>query len=182
MDSVARLGHVEVLDIWGKPVFFRDLWQGKTTVVVFVRHFGCLYCHEHASTVVHAKNDIEAAGGSLLLLGHGNPVHAGQFSRQVGLEGLVFTDPARILYRALGMKHGILRVYNLESSRHMARATRAGFKNRGVLGDRWQLGGTVVLDARGTIVYRHVSQIAGDHGSVSDVLFAVRRQRHTDPP
>jgi hypothetical protein len=142
---------------------------------VFVRHFGCLYCHEHAHTVVHAKTEIEGAGGSLLLLGHGNPVHAGDFSRQVGLAGHVFTDPARILYRALGMKHGVLRVYNLESSRHMARATRAGFRNRKVVGDRWQLGGTVVLDEQGAITYRHVSEVAGDHGSVSDVLFALRR-------
>jgi hypothetical protein len=44
-----------------------------------------------------------------------------------------------------------------------------------VLGDRWQLGGTLVIDEQGGIVYRHVSEVAGDHGSVSDVLFALRR-------
>lgn len=175
MDSVARFGHVEVLDVWGKPVFFRELWQGKHAVLVFVRHFGCLYCHEQAHTVVHALGEIEAAGGSLVLLGHGNPAHAGQFSRQVGLAGRVFTDPARILYRGLGMKHGMLRVYNLESARHLQRATKKGYKNQGVLGDRWQLGGSLVLDEKGSIVHRHVSEIAGDHGSVSDVLFALER-------
>lgn len=175
MDSVAKLGHVEILDIRGKPVFFREVWKDRLTVLVFVRHFGCLYCHEHAQTVVHARDAIEAASGSLVLLGHGNPVHAGQFSRQVGLEGRVFTDPARILYRALGMKHGVLRVYNLESSRHLARATSAGFRNRGVLGDRWQLGGSVVIGPRGDILYSYRSEVAGDHGSVSDVLTALRR-------
>jgi hypothetical protein len=175
MKSVQRLGQVEVLDIWGKPVFFRDLWKDQPTVLVLVRHFGCLYCHEHADTVVHAEAAIHAEGGRLVLLGNGNPTHAGEFMRRVGLSDRVYTDPARILYRALGMRHGMMRVYNLEVARNFRRATLAGYRNFGVRGDRWQLGGTVVIESTGNVAYRFVSELAGDHGSVSDVLFALKR-------
>jgi peroxiredoxin len=177
MNSVAHLGHVEVLDVWGKPVFFRDLWNDAPTVLVLVRHFGCLYCHEHADTVVHSAPSIEALGARLVLLGNGNPKHAGEFMRRIGLRDRVYTDPARILYRALGMRHGMLRVYNFESSRHLRRATQAGYRNQPVRGDRWQLGGTLVIQPTGDVAYRHVSEVAGEHGSVSDVLRALERVR-----
>jgi peroxiredoxin len=173
MKSLSSLGSVEVLDIWGKPVFFRELWKAKPTVLVLVRHFGCLYCHEHANTVVHAQGAIDAEGGQLVLLGHGNPTHAGEFMRRIGLAERVYTDPARIIYRALGMKHGMLRVYNLESSRHLRRATLAGYRNSGIRGD-------VLIEPSGQIAYRFASEVAGDHGSVSDVLFALKRLRRTN--
>lgn len=180
MKSLSGLGSVEVLDIWGKPVFFRELWKAKPTVLVLVRHFGCLYCHEHANTVVHSQDAIGAEGGQLVLLGHGNPTHAGEFMRRIGLAERVYTDPARIIYRALGMKHGMLRVYNLESSRHLRRATLAGYRNSGIRGDRWQLGGTVLIEPSGQVAYRFASEVAGDHGSLSDVLFALKRLRRTN--
>jgi peroxiredoxin len=177
MNSVAHLGHVEVLDIWGKPVFFRDLWQQQRIVLVLVRHFGCLFCHEHAATVVHARASIEALGAKLILLGNGNPVHAGEFSHLVGALGHVYTDPARILYKALGMQHGMLRIYNIESSRNARRALFGGYRQRGVRGDRWQLGGTVVIETDGAVTYRYASEVSGDHGSVSDVLLALKSSK-----
>jgi hypothetical protein len=97
--------------------------------------------------------------------------------RRIGLSDRVYTDPARIIYRALGMKHGVLRVYNLESSKHLRRASLAGYRNAGVRGDRWQLGGTVLVEPSGQVAYRFASEVAGDHGSVSDVLFALKRLR-----
>lgn len=180
-NHVAELGHVEVLDVWGKPVFFRELWKDGPTVLVLVRHFGCLYCHEHADAIVHAAPAIEALGGRLVLLGHGNPVHAGEFMRRIGLTGRLYTDPARIIYRALGMHHGMLRVYNVESARHFRRASLAGYRNASVRGDRWQLGGTVVIAPDGSVAYRYASEVAGDHGAVSDVLAALRRLQKEKP-
>lgn len=175
MDNVATLGHIEVLDVWGKPIFFEELWAGKTTVLALVRHFGCLFCQEQAASLHSALPAIEQAGASLVLLGNGNPVHASEFMRYTGLERRVFTDPARLIYKRLGMHHGLLRTYNLETTRHARRALTAGYRQYDVRGDRWQLGGVLVIEPDGKIAYRFRSEVAGDHPSTSDVLHAVKR-------
>lgn len=175
MDSVAPLGHIEVLDAWGKPVFFRKLWQGKTTVMVLLRHFGCLFCHEQAATMLNALSSIEDAGADLIFLGNGNPAHAGEFMRRLGLSERVFTDPGRVIYRKLEMRHGLLRTLNLESSRHSRRALRGGYRQRGTHGDRWQQGGVLVIEPDGSVAFQHLSEVAGDHAAASDVLVVLRK-------
>jgi hypothetical protein len=174
MQSIAKLGSIEVLDIWGKPVFFRDLWQDKTTVLVLVRHFGCLFCYEQGAGLLQVLPDIAAASGQLLLLGNGNPAHAGEFMRASGLDGVVYTDPARLIYRGLGFNTGMLRTYNLESTRNARRAVAAGHRQRGVKGDRWQLGGALVVEPDGAVAYRYAAEVAGDHAPLSDILRALR--------
>lgn len=40
MGIVAELEHVTALDLEGQAVRLGDLWQEKTAVLVFVRHYG----------------------------------------------------------------------------------------------------------------------------------------------
>ena len=40
MSPIAELENVTALDLTGEPVRLGDLWQEKTAVLVFVRHFG----------------------------------------------------------------------------------------------------------------------------------------------
>lgn len=163
----------ELLTPQGKPIFFGEVLRKRPTVACFVRHFGCLFCFEHVADAAQNKQAIEAAGGQLIIVGNGNPKHARDFERQVGLEGAVFTDPARQIYRALAMRHGIGRVMNLQVSRNFRRAFAAGFHQVAVKGDRWQLGGNVVFDADGAVRFMQHAEVAGDLTPVADALRAL---------
>jgi peroxiredoxin len=174
MTEARRYLNFELLTPKGKPVFVRDILANRPTVACFVRHFGCIFCFEHVAEAIKLRPEIERQDAQLIVIGNGNPAHAREFERQVGLEGLVYTDPARHLYRALAMRHGFARTFNLQVSRNTRRAFQAGFRQIGVKGDRWQLGGNVVFGRDGAIRYVQHAELAGDLTPVAAALRALK--------
>ncbi|MEN9577938.1 MAG: hypothetical protein RJA70_947 [Pseudomonadota bacterium] len=177
MKNLRDLGFLELLTPAGKPVFFEDVWSGKITVLCLLRHFGCVFCFEQAHALLNTRTALEDAGAQLVLLGNGNPGHARDFMRHFGMTQGVYTDPARNLYRRLGLKHGMRATLNWGATQHARRARAAGFRGAGVQGDVWQQGATLVTAADGCIVFEHQSQIAGDHPSADAVRQGVRDAR-----
>jgi NAD(P)-dependent dehydrogenase (short-subunit alcohol dehydrogenase family) len=53
------------------------------------------------------------------------------------------------------------------------RAWRSGFRQSGVQGDPWQLGGVFVIRPEAELVYRYVSREAGDHAPAEEILAAL---------
>lgn len=174
MKNLSELGFLELLTPAGKPVFFETVWSGKTTVLCLLRHFGCVFCFEQAHVLLGQRSAFEDAGAQLVLLGNGNPGHAKDFMRHFGMTQGVYTDPARLLYRKLGLRHGLRTSINWSSTQHARRAHAAGFRGMGVRGDVWQQGGVLVSSADGHIVYQHQSSIAGEHPELSAVLSGVK--------
>jgi AhpC/TSA antioxidant enzyme len=118
-----------------------------------------------------AKDEIEARGAHLVFIGVGNRHHAQSFRSELGLTEPLYVDTARNSYRALGMKRGIIAtILSPATWRNMVRAWRGGFRQRGVKGDPWQLGGVLVVLPGGRIAYRFLSQASGDHPPVDEVL------------
>lgn len=122
-----------------------------------------------------AKPEIEAKGGKLVVIGNGLPMHAAAFSEDKGLEGAVFTDPDRNLYRALGMTRGVGATFSASSLKNGLRAIKGGFRQAKTQGDPWQQGGTLVVAPDGRLLYEHISEAAGDHAPIEDVLAALDR-------
>jgi len=158
----ALLPHYELLDPLGKPVFLTDVLGGRPTLLCFLRHFGCLFCFEHASGVLTEKTTLNKVGAQLIFVGHGNPSHAREFMSEYNLAGDVFTDPSRKLYAALEMRHGVNSTLNISTARHARRAYQRGYRQRGVKGDPWQQGGNVAIAADGSILAVERANVAGD--------------------
>ena len=171
------LAQIEVLDPKGRPVFFGELWKGQPAVIAFVRHFGCLMCFEQVSDMLTLAPDIEAAGARLCVIGNGNPLHASVFMAEAGLTRDVFTDPARILYQRLAMRHGVFSTLNAKSTRHARRAYRRGFRQHGVHGDPWQQGGVLVVCTDGTVSFVQRFDVAGDQADLAEIRQAAQRCR-----
>ena len=53
------------------------------------------------------------------------------------------------------------------------RALRGGFRQKGVQGDPWQLGGVFVVAPGGVIRFAYASSAAGDHPPVGAILAAL---------
>jgi peroxiredoxin len=173
MSDPLRYLKFELLNARGKPVFLADVLNHRPTVACFVRHFGCIFCFEHVADAIQHKPKIESLGGQLIIIGNGNPSHAREFERDMKLEGHVYTDPSRQLYRALSMRHGIARTINLNTSRNARRAFLAGFRQVAVKGDRWQQGGNVVFAADGSIRLTQYAESAGDLTPLADAVRAL---------
>ena len=121
----------------------------------------------------HALPEIHSRGAELAVVGNGNR-HFGQaFREDMQLTTPVYVDTKREAYRALGMKRGILRTLNRGTFRNLWRSLRTGARQKGLQGDAWQQGGVVVVDRDGVVLFRHISEEAGDHPSVESILKAL---------
>ena len=116
---------------------------------------------------------IRARGAELVLIGNGNRRFAEAFKHDLGITTPVYVDTKREAYRALEMKRGFTRTLgSLDTWKSFGRALKAGFRQKGVQGDAWQLGGVLVVLPGGSVVYRYLSESAGDHPSSADILQA----------
>lgn len=119
------------------------------------------------------SDEIERRGARLVVIGNGSPTLARFFAEDQKLEGRVFTDPERVVYRALGMREGIRSSLTVGAFKNAWRAYRKGFRQKSVQGDPWQQGGVLVVDRSGSIAYEYLSRAAGDHPPTSAILGAL---------
>jgi len=118
-------------------------------------------------------DEFERKGVRLVVIGNGSPMQARFFAEDQKLEGHVFTDPKRVVYRALGMREGLGSALKADVLKNAWRAYRRGFRQSSVQGDPWQQGGVVVVDAAGRVVYEYRSETAGDHPPTAEILRAL---------
>jgi peroxiredoxin len=173
--EVRTLSDVRVLDVAGQAVRLADQWRTHPAVVVWLRHFGCVYCAEQAREFAARLEDIERAGGRLIFVGNGAPRHAAEFQRRVAPGTTVLTDPQLASYRAIRARRGVLKTIGPQSWGSALRALRTGARQSSVKGHPFQQGGVLVITPAQVAVYSYLSKSAGDHPPVADVLSALRQ-------
>src|SRR5256714_3397692 len=73
------LEDVVLNDYEGKPVRLGDLWSERPAVLVFVRHFGCVFCRQMAVDIYRHRHQFDEADVELAVIGHGSPAPAADF-------------------------------------------------------------------------------------------------------
>ncbi len=176
----ARIGAAAVLTMHGERKRMRDFWVEEPCVNAFVRHFGCLFCHQMVDEVVQAVPELAARGARIVIVGNGTPEQARHFFESKGLprSGVeVATDPARDTFRAAGFERGVAKTFlNAGSRRAYARARSGGHRITGLFGDLTQLGGVLVVRPPAMPMYLHRSRFAGDHPDMREVMAALDRR------
>ncbi len=131
-------------------------------------------CQRHLRRVAGARDRIRARGGDLLVVMPVDAERAEAWRRREGARDvLVAGDPARELYRALGVGRGSARALLLDGAswrdglREAARL-RPAWKARG--DDGFQLGADVLLDDRARIRLLHRASSAADRVPVDELL------------
>ena len=177
----------EVLkDDSGEDVRLGDLWRDRPTALVFLRHFGCVFCRHHAVRLHRARQGFEDAGVGLAVIGMGTPEDAAEFRRIHGMELPVLVDPDRRIYERAGAK--IATIDELLSPKVVARGIKHTILSRlrlgsvvvhqgRIRGHAAQLGGVLVVAPDGSVRYAHLSEDASDDPSPSEVLAAARAIR-----
>ncbi len=175
------LEDMTVLDVDGREVPLGQLWADRPAALVFVRHFGCVFCRQQMAEIGPLRSRVESIGGELAIIGHGSVAEARAFRDEQPTAIPVFTDPARKSYCALGMRRGPLSVFTPRVLTRSITAWRQGFRQSRVAGDPFQQGGVVVIAPTGKEHYRFISRDAGDHAPVADIFAAVERAVQEGP-
>jgi prostamide/prostaglandin F2alpha synthase len=124
-----------------------------------------------------SHEDLEGAGGRIVLIGQATPRHAAHFRRRLELEWPVLADEDRASYRAAGAKVGT--VTELLGPKAVAKGIRASRRSSVVqgrtIGHPAQLGGVLVIRPGGEVVWSHMSEDVSDNAAPADIVAALER-------
>lgn len=124
-----------------------------------------------------AREEFEAAGVKLVLIGQATPRHAAHFRRRHGIELPILADEQRASYKAAGAKVGS--VGELLGPSVVAKGILTSVRTRKlqgrVIGNAAQLGGAMLIARDGTVTWSHMARDASDNASPEEILAAVRR-------
>jgi hypothetical protein len=123
-----------------------------------------------------ARDEFEAAGANLVLIGQLTPRHAAHFRRRQKIELPVLTDKDRSTYKLAGAKVGS--VGELVGPKVVAKGAlttlRTGKLQGRTIGHPAQLGGAMVVSPSGEVVWSHMARDASDNASPEEILDALR--------
>ena len=116
---------------------------------------------------------IHRAGAELVIVGNGSPAQAADFRAAQHVTSPLYVDPELRAYATAGLRRGVATALNLRTLAHGVRALRSGQRQGATQGDPWQQGGVFVITPDDRVLFRHVSQEAGDHPDPADVIAAL---------
>ncbi|MBM3847151.1 MAG: redoxin domain-containing protein [Verrucomicrobia bacterium] len=135
-----------------------DISKSQPLLVVFLRHAGCTFCREALADIAAGRRDIEAAGTKVALVHMGTPESFAEFAAKYGLGDVPsVSDPARRLYRGLGLGRGTLsQLLGWKVWLRGAKAFFSGHRLGKLEGDGLQMPGVfLVRDGRIVRRFRH---------------------------
>lgn len=138
-----------------------------------------MHCRQHAVQLNRAREEFEAAGVALVLIGQATPRHAAHFRRKYDLEMPVLADEKRASYRAAGAK--VATMGELLGPKSVSKGIGHSVKSRGairqgrMIGHPAQLGGAVIVAADGAVAWSHMADDASDNAASEELLEAARR-------
>lgn len=111
----------------------------------------------------------------MTFIGNGSVAMANAFKQDFDVRSALYTDPTLEVYARAGMRRGITSVW--KAAKNLPRALRAGHIQGLTKGDALQQGGVLVVDGEGAVVFRHNSDVAGDHPDLERVIDAIPAKR-----
>ena len=126
-----------------------------------------------------AREEFEAAGVRVVLIGQATPKHAAHFRRRFELELPVLADKDRESYRAAGAK--VATMGELLGAKSVSKGVGHAVRSRGavrqgrVIGHPAQLGGAMIVTPDGRVPWSHMSDDASDNAANEELLEAARR-------
>ena len=137
-----------------------------------------MHCRQHAVQLNRAREEFDAAGVGVVLIGQATPRHAAHFRRKFELDLPVLADEKRESYRAAGAK--VATMGELLGPKSVSKGIGHSVKSRGALrqgrmiGHPAQLGGAMIVAPDGRVAWTHMSDDASDNAANEELLEAAR--------
>ncbi len=169
---------IQALD--GSVVVVAGLWRHAQLglALVFLRHYGCSFCMEHAREIERRGEEFADAEVTVALVGCGSLDEAADFRDKLGLATAVYNDPESAAYRAYGV--GKTTAGTILNPRVVAGGIRAmskGYLPRRSSGDPLQLQGQFLIDRFGIIRSVSRPRLMSDIPSATALLEDARNLR-----
>jgi len=148
-----------------------ELSDGRSVLVVFLRHLGCTFCREALADIARRREAIESEGVRIVLVHMGTDEQAETLFRRYGLADVArVSDPQQRLYEAFELQRA--RPGQLFGWREVVRGLAATLRGHGVgrlMGDARQMPGVFLVRDRAIIRqfrHRHASD-RPDYGELA---------------
>ena len=171
----ASLADAEALDASGASHRLGEYWADRPSVLVLVRHFGCIGCSAAVADLAPRLREIALAGATTVIVGSGPPTSLAAFAERNALDDkpvTILTDPSLAAYRAAGLVRSAWGTFGPRAVVDYVRAFTSGFSSRAADGDLLQQGGALVVDAGGRVTLHRVYESLGEHVDASDLVDA----------
>jgi hypothetical protein len=143
------------------PGSLRDQLGAEPSLLVFLRHFGCIFCRETIA-------ELRAAAGApgyprVIFFFQGTPTEGRAFLRRYWPEARAVADAELFFYEAFGVDRGsLLQLFGPGVLAAGLRARRKGFENGERSGDIFRMPGAFLVKD-GCVLWQHRYRHAGDH-------------------
>jgi len=139
-----------------------ELLDGEPTLLVFLRHFGCIFCKEMVGDL-RAVAEANPAYPRVLFVNHGQLDFAEPFFANVWPQARCIVDTDRSLYVTFGVERmGALEALNPGLIACGMRAASKGYMQTSSKGDPRQMPGLFYMQG-GKVLWQHDFKHAGDH-------------------
>jgi thiol-disulfide isomerase/thioredoxin len=150
-----------------------ELTHKQPVFLIFLRHFGCVFCKEALHDLSEKKEEFEAKGIRIVFVHMADNDVANEYFKNYGLKGVAhISDPGCNYYTAFGITKGTFsQLYGLRTWIRGFNAKRAGFelelsKN---LGDSTQMPGIFSLH-KGKIIQTFIHKRASDRPDYGSLI------------
>jgi hypothetical protein len=144
------------------PGSLRDQLGGGVSLLVFLRHFGCIFCRE---TIADLREAAEADPDfpHVLFFFQGTATEGRAFLRRYWPGARAVADPDLAFYDRFGVpRAGFLEALGPSVLRARNRARAKGHTNGARSGDIWRMPGVFAVDGA-RILWSHEARHAADH-------------------
>ena len=150
-----------------------ELVDGQATLLVFVRHFGCIGCSENIGLLQPRLKELEGLDTRIIIIGCGAPAYIEGFKERHRLlftPAEVFSDASLATHQAAGLMYSIWGGFRPRALLEQVRAFVNGNVSSGVQGDIKQQAGAIYTDTSGCVRLYHRNESLGDHVSPQKVV------------
>jgi peroxiredoxin len=163
-------------DTEGAELTLSSLWKEKPVALVFLRHFGCIFCRENLALLKKDYPKFVEAGGQVACVGQGSHKVAKAIKILLDLPFPVLTCGDDLaIFREWGLERASFgQIFGPSVLIAAIKATLNGHKQTKVIGDGLQMPGAFVVDTKGIVRFVHRNKTAADHALNDDLLKAIQ--------
>jgi peroxiredoxin len=142
----------------GETVELASFYKEKPLALVFLRHFGCIFCREQITQLRNYPDE------NVVFVAMGKVQETVEFKAKMEAPQVFISDPNKSLYDLFGLRRGsFTQMFNTQTFKRGFAATKAGNRVGAPVGDPYMLAGTFIIQPDGVMSFSHYSRDASDN-------------------
>jgi hypothetical protein len=170
--DILALNRLKIVDQEGQTHLISGFWKEKTSIFIFLRHFGCVTCRAHVEIIWKKKDELTKNATKIIFIGNGESEYIKIFKQDLNLgDAPIFTDPTSLTFEACGFHKNPIHTADPRSLGPISKLLKSGYTQGPVdkrTGNIFQMGGVVAIKPPGIVVYHFASEYAGDYDNHED--------------